>query len=218
MSKIKACLFDLDGVIVDTAKYHYTAWRDLAQSLGIEFTEEQNEQLKGVGRMESLDYILSLGEVVLEAKKKQELAANKNDAYIKLITDLGQTEILPGVLSFLLSLQKENIRIALGSSSRNGGVILRKLKIDHLFEAIIDGTKTTRTKPDPQVFDMGADALGLQADECLVFEDAIKGIEAARVGGFHVIGVGKDQGLNIADHLIEGFDGFTVEQLKQLYK
>lgn len=217
MSKIKACLFDLDGVIVDSAKHHFTAWRDLALSLGIEFTEEHNEQLKGVGRMESLEYILSLGDVSLDDKKKQELAAKKNDAYIELIKELDQSEILPGVLSFLHSLQKEDIQIALGSSSKNGGIILRKLQIDHLFESIIDGTKTTRTKPDPQVFEMGADALGLKPNECLVFEDAIKGIEAARAGGFHVIGVGKDEGLTVADYVIESFENFNLDKLKKLY-
>ena len=217
MSKIKACLFDLDGVIVDSAKHHFTAWRDLALSLGIDFKKEHNDQLKGVGRMESLDFILSLGDINLDYEKKQELAANKNEAYIELIQDLDQSEILPGVLPFLQSLQKEGIRIALGSSSRNGGIILRKLEIEHFFESIIDGTKTTRTKPDPQVFEMGAEALGVKPNECLVFEDAIKGIEAARAGGFNVIGVGKDEELSIADYVIESFEKISVDKLKKLY-
>jgi beta-phosphoglucomutase len=214
----KACIFDLDGVIVDSAKYHFKAWKKMAKSLGIDFDESHNEQLKGVARMESLEYILSLGNVVKSDKEKENLAYNKNEMYLMLIEGLSDDDILPGVRNFLNELQDKKWQIALGSSSKNAVKILENLNLIDYFEVIIDGTKTTRSKPDPQVFEMGAEALGLEPKEIIVFEDAQKGIEAAKRGGFHAIGVGEWSSLLHADYVIPGFKDFGVEDiLERIY-
>jgi len=217
LSVIDACIFDLDGVIVDSAKFHFLAWKEMAASQGIDFTPEDNEQLKGVGRMESLEFILNLGKKELSAKEKELLAVKKNEKYLALITGLDQGQMLPGVLTFLDSLQANKIQFALGSSSRNARFILEKLGIIDLFEAIIDGTNTTRSKPDPQVFQLGAEALGVDPNRTIVFEDALKGIEAAKKGGFKCIGIGNWETLVSADYVIEGFQNFTVNDLERIY-
>jgi len=213
---IRACIFDLDGVIVDTAKYHFIAWQKLAHSLGISFTEEENENLKGVSRMESLDYILNLGNVKLSDKEKEKLAYNKNEHYKSLIADMDETEILTGVVPFLDELKEKSIKIGLGSSSKNAGPILRSLNLISYFDVLIDGTKTTKSKPDPQVFNMGAAALGIDPSRIIVFEDAISGVAAANEGGFISIGVGDPDVLHTADYVIPNFTNFTLEKLQAL--
>lgn len=210
---IRACIFDLDGVIVDTAKFHFIAWKEMANSVGVEFTEEDNEQLKGVGRMESLDFILKLGDIKKSERERQKLAFVKNEQYKKLIANIGRDEILPGVLNFLENLKQEHIKIALGSSSKNARTILQALKIETYFNVIVDGTNTTRSKPDPQVFNLGAEALQVLPNETVVFEDAVKGVEAAKLGGFYAIGVGEKDVLANADAVISGFDGLSFDQL-----
>ena len=198
---IKACIFDLDGVIVDTAKYHFTAWKRLANSLGFDFTEEENEKLKGVSRMESLELILGWGGVTLEEERKLELAAQKNEWYGAYIDKMGQEEILDGVLDFLEQLKARSIKIALGSASKNAGRIMDKIGLTASFDAIIDGNVTIKGKPDPEVFLRGAEAMGVQPAECIVFEDAAKGIAAALAGGFHAVGIGDPISLGAA-HLV----------------
>jgi len=214
---IKACIFDLDGVIVDTAKYHFKAWREMASAIGIDFTEIDNEELKGVGRMESLDFILSLGNVEKPMHEKQKLAYAKNQQYKSLISNISKDEILPGVLKFLDLLKQNNIKIALGSSSKNAQTILVTLNIDHYFDVIIDGTNTTKSKPDPQVFNLGADALGIPAENIVVFEDAVKGVEAALSGNFLTIGVGEKDILKKAHFVIPGFEYFTIDTLRNMF-
>lgn len=194
--KIKGIIFDLDGVIVDTAKYHYIAWKNLASDLGIEFTEKENEHLKGVSRIESLEYILNLGNIQMDAEQKQKLAARKNSEYLELIKNLDQDEMLPGVMDWLTSCKERNIRIALGSASKNAKGILEALDLTGWFDAIIDGTSTNKAKPDPEVFLMAADNLALKPDQCVVIEDSLKGLEAAERGGFHSIGIGDPKILN----------------------
>lgn len=214
---LKACIFDLDGVIVDTARYHYASWRDLANGLGIEFTSEENENLKGVSRMESLDYILNLGGIALDHKTKEKLAFGKNEQYKLLIQGMDESEILEGVVSLLDELKENGIKIGLGSSSKNAGPILQKLNLTSYFDVIIDGTKTTRSKPDPQVFEMGAEALQISSKQIVVFEDALNGIAAAKAGDFNTIGVGDKNVLGTADFVIPNFTNFSLEKLKGLY-
>ena len=213
---IKACIFDLDGVIVDTAKFHFLAWQELAHSLGVEFTEEHNENLKGVGRMESLEYILELGSVVMDQESKLSLANSKNEQYKKLILDISPEDILPGVKEFIEELREAGLKIALGSSSKNARPVLDYLQLKQFFDVIIDGTDISRSKPDPQVFEMGAEALNIAASEIVVFEDAQAGIDAARAGGFRCIGIGRSEDLSNADHVMEGFSGFSIDRLSNL--
>jgi beta-phosphoglucomutase len=216
MTDIKACIFDLDGVIVDTARYHYQAWRRLANSLGFDFTEADNEHLKGVSRAESLRIILSLGGVSLPEAEQEALAAKKNDWYVALISQVGAEELLPGARAFLEALRAAGYKIALGSASKNARTILERTGILPLFDAVIDGNHTTKGKPDPQVFLMGAEALGLPPEACVVFEDAQKGIEAARNGGFPCVGIGDPGTLAQADRVLPGLHAMRVEDLPAL--
>ena len=198
---IKACIFDLDGVIVDTAKYHYIAWKRLANSLGFDFNEADNEKLKGVSRIESLNLILTWGGISLSEEEKKDLATKKNEWYGEFIDKMGEEEILEGVTDFIEQLKTRSIKIALGSASKNAGRILDKIGLTASFEAIIDGNVTIKGKPDPEVFLRGADALGVQASECIVFEDAAKGIKAALDGGFYAVGIGQEEALGAA-HIV----------------
>ena len=215
--KIKACLFDLDGVVVDTARYHYIAWKKIAADLGFDFSEHDNERLKGVSRMESLDILLELGKINIGQRAKEELASIKNDLYISYIQKMTPDEILPGVIRFLDELHNGGILIALGSASKNAMSILDKIKIANKFDAVIDGNKVSKAKPDPEVFIKGAIELGIKPQDCLVFEDAQAGIDAARNGGMHVIGIGQPENLKNADFVIPGFETLNLDQLKLWY-
>ncbi len=215
--KIKACLFDLDGVVVDTARYHYIAWNKIAEELGFHFSEQDNERLKGVSRMESLDILLDLGGINIDSAQKTELAEKKNNLYVSYITQMTPDEILPGVIRFLDELHKNNLLIALGSASKNAMFILDKIGLAQKFDAVIDGTKVFRAKPDPEVFLKGASELGVSPVNCLVFEDAQAGIDAARNGGMSVIGIGKGENLKNADFVIPGFANMNIDQLRSWY-
>jgi len=214
MAEIKACIFDLDGVIVDTAKYHYQSWRRLANELGFDFTEAQNEQLKGVSRMDSLAIILGIGDKTLTEEEKQHFAAKKNDWYVAFVDEMGKEELLPGTVEFLEELKAAKIKIALGSASKNAMKILDRVDITHYFDAVIDGTKTTKGKPDPQVFEMGAASLRVSAQHCVVFEDALKGVEAAKNGNMYCVGVGEEDVLHQADFVIKSLAEVSLNRLK----
>lgn len=213
MTQIKACLFDLDGVIVDTAVYHFQAWRRLANELGFDFTEHQNEQLKGISRMESLDLILSWGKVTLTEDEKQLWATRKNEWYLELVKLMTPNEVLSGVPAFLDALRANGIKVALGSASKNSRLILERIQMLSYFDAIIDGNDITKGKPDPQVFLLGAEATNALPSECIVFEDAVAGIQAAKAGGMKAIGVGAVENLPEADFVIATFDEMTIERL-----
>ncbi len=213
MTKIKACLFDLDGVIVDTAVYHFQAWRRLANQLGFDFTEHQNEQLKGISRMESLDLILSWGNVTLSQEEKNHWAKLKNDWYLELVKVMTPSEILPGVEDFLKTLKQNGIKIALGSASKNSQLILERIDMLHYFDAIIDGNVITMGKPHPQVFLLGAEAVNCQPAECTVFEDAVAGVQSGKAAGMRVVGVGEQNILHEADYVIKGFKEMTLDKL-----
>ncbi len=212
---IKACIFDMDGVIVDTAKYHFKAWERLADTLGIPFTEEQNEQLKGVSRVDSLERILGWGNLQLNNNKKIELMDLKNKWYLDFVAEVSPQEMLPGAHDFLLLLKENGIKIALGSSSRNSILILEKLGIIELFDSIIDGTKIHFSKPHPEVFLKGAADLNVLPSEVVVFEDAISGVEAAKAGGFHCIGIGDASVRKQADMIINSLAEVNLDTLKK---
>jgi len=212
-SGIKACLFDLDGVIVDTAKYHFKAWRKMANALGFDFSEKENEQLKGVSRMDSINLILNWGGISLTEADKLKWASQKNDWYLEFLQKMDEKEILPGALAFIQDIQKKGIRIALGSSSKNAVLALSKVEMLPYFEAIIDGTKTTRSKPDPQVFQMGAAALDCKPSECIVFEDAESGVAAALAGGFYAVGMGSPINLGAAHLVLSSLENITIEDI-----
>ena len=216
MSKIKACIFDLDGVIVDTAVYHYKAWKRLANELSFDFTEEANEKLKGISRKESLDLILGWGGVDKTEAERAELATSKNEWYVEMISQMTPAEILPGTLEFLQALKTAGYKIALGSASKNAGFILEKVGLTSYFDAIVDGNLVTASKPDPQVFLKGAELLGIEPAACVVFEDAIAGIEAAKAGGMKVIGIGEPETLKGADLVIPGLHEMNIEKLKDI--
>jgi beta-phosphoglucomutase len=209
MNKIKACIFDLDGVIVDTAKYHFKAWKKLANELGFDFSEDDNEKLKGVSRMESLDLILDWGGKEVSDEEKLVLADKKNEWYLEYIQYMSPEEVLPGVVKFMDSLKKKHVKIVLGSASKNSVLILDQVKLTHYF----DGTKTTRSKPDPEVFLMGALASDTTPKHCIVFEDAAKGVDAALAGGFHAVGVGNPDVLDHAHIIIPSFEYIDYEEI-----
>lgn len=213
---IKACIFDLDGVIVDSAKYHYQAWKRLAKEFDYDLTEQENEKLKGVSRMASLEYILDAAGIQKSEPEQQALASKKNDWYRTLIQQMDASEILPNVTSFLDELKANNIKIAIGSASKNARYILEKIGLIQIFDSIVDGTNIIRSKPDPQTFLLGAAALDVKPYEAVVFEDAFKGIEAANNGGFISIGVGNKEVLHNADHVISSIEEIDFESLKRI--
>ncbi len=204
---IKACLFDLDGVIVDTAKYHYLAWKRLCNSLGFDLTEAENEHLKGISRAKSLDILLEKDGVTLSDAEKVHWMKVKNDWYLELVEEMTAEEILPGVRPFFESIRGAGLLIALGSASKNSRLILEKINMMPYFDAIIDGTLVTLGKPHPETFLLGAKALGVLPSECIVFEDSLAGVEAARAGNMRSVGVGDPAILTDADFVISTFEG-----------
>ncbi len=213
--KIKACIFDLDGVIVDTAKYHYLAWKALADKLGFEFTKEHNERLKGVSRMDSLEILLEIGGVSLSQEEKEKYAAEKNTLYVSFIEQMKPDEILPDVRLFLQELKREGVKISLGSASKNALMILEKLDLVPLFDAIVDGRHISKAKPNPEVFLRGAQELGEEPANCVVFEDAVAGVQAAKNAGMACVGIGDPKTLCKADIVIPGFVDFSFEKLEK---
>lgn len=216
MAKIKACIFDLDGVIVDTAVYHYQAWRRLANQLGFDFTEDQNEELKGISRIDSLKIILNWGKVTKSDDELQELATLKNTWYVEMISTMTPTEILPGAKEFLELVKDNNYLTALGSASKNSEMILKQIGLTQYFDALVDGNKVTKSKPDPEVFLVGAQELNVAPQHCVVFEDAIAGVQAAKAGQMKAVGIGKAEVLSAADLVIAGLFEMTLEKLETL--
>lgn len=209
---MKAFLFDLDGVLVSTEHNHFLAWQRCAHSLGIAFTEKENELLKGVSRVDSLKKILELGAKTISTEEFEDLLISKNDFYLESIQDLNQSDLLPGVLDLLKSAKTKGIHLGVGSSSKNANFILDKLQIRSYFEVVIDGNGVKDPKPHPEVFLNGASALGLDPSVCMVFEDAASGIAAAKAGGFTAVGVGNPHIANMADIYLNDLTEFRVEQ------
>ena len=211
--RLEACIFDLDGVIVDTAKYHFLSWHALAKTFNYEFQLKDNEGLKGVSRMQSLETILALAGIEKNLEERQHLCTLKNSNYLKYIEDMSPDEILPGVIELIKSLRQVGVKIGLGSASKNATFILSKLDILSLFDAIVDGNQVIKGKPEPEVFQKAADLLSVRSKGCVVFEDAAKGIDAAKAAGMFAIGVGEIVNLPHADVVIPDFKQFTISHL-----
>ena len=213
---IEACIFDLDGVIVDTAVYHYRAWKRLANELGFDFTEAQNERLKGISRVRSLQLILEWGGMEKTSEEQQALATRKNEWYVDMINHMTPQEILPGAHLFLREARAAGLKTGLGSASKNAYTILERTGLLPLFDVIVDGNAVTASKPDPEVFLQCAKSLGMIPAHCVVFEDAVAGIAAAKAAGMKVIGIGEASILTEADEVIPGLYEMNIEKLFQL--
>lgn len=218
MYKSKGIIFDLDGVIVDTAKFHYLAWRKLANDLGFDISEDQNEQLKGVSRVRSLEKILGWGNVSLSQDNFMEQMAIKNDNYLTYISTMTPKDILPGVQEVLDFFLENNIPIALGSASKNARSILEKTGLYQKFTAVVDGNDVEKAKPDPEVFLIAAAKLNIEPSNCIVFEDAQAGIQAANSAGMISIGIGDEDNLKEADYVFADFTQIELNFLEQLLK
>ena len=215
MSK-KAFIFDLDGVIVDTAKYHFLAWRKLANSIGFDFTELQNEQLKGVSRVKSLEKILAWGNKTISEDEFTVLMAEKNEDYLSYIDKMDAQELLPDVTKILDYLIAANQYIGLGSASKNARMILEKVNILEKFDVLVDGNDVTKGKPDPEVFLKAAQQFNVTPENCIVFEDAVAGIQAANTAGMISIGIGDKKNLHEAEYVFADFTEISEEFLNEL--
>lgn len=212
----KCFIFDLDGVIVDTAKYHYLAWQKIAQQLGIEFTPEHNEELKGVSRVRSLDIILKLGNIEATQEEKNVWLVQKNEDYLSYLVTMDENEILPGVLPVLIYLKENNQKIVLGSASKNAKPILEKAKIIDYFDAIVDGNDVTNAKPDPEVFLQGAKKVNFSNEKCIVFEDSVAGVQAANIAGMTSVGIGEESILYEAQFVFPDFTHIDLNFIQNL--
>lgn len=210
---IKACIFDLDGVIVDTAHYHYLAWKQLANELGFNLTLEDNERLKGVSRMQSLDIVLEIGGIEMADDEKLKLADAKNARFVEYVERMRPDEIFQGVPHLIQLLKENNIKIALASSSKNAVTVIKLLEIGNAFDAVVDGTMIVHTKPDPEIFLKAAAMINEPPANCLVFEDAEAGVEAAIAAGMKCIGIGSPAQLGKANKVFAKTSDFTLAML-----
>jgi beta-phosphoglucomutase len=218
-SSIKAVIFDLDGVLVDTARYHDQAWEELATGFGYALTEADRHALKGRSRADSLEYILEQAgwEDADPAQKSRWLQA-KNARYLELVEGLTPQDAAEGAQDLLVQLREAGIKLALGSASQNATKVLSKIGMEGAFDSVVDGTRTTRSKPDPQVFEMAASDLGLDPKDCLVIEDAPAGIEAALAGGFRTIGLGDPVVLVQAHRVVASLKELSLDQGHVLFE
>lgn len=213
---IKAALFDLDGVLVSTDRFHYQAWKIIADEEGIYFDSEINHQLRGVARMQSLEIILKAAQREYSQQEKEALCERKNAFYVELIDTLSPADWLAGSTRLLNDLRSKGVKLALCSSSKNARTILEKIQANDLFEAIVDGYDITRTKPDPEIFLLAAERLGVEPIECVVFEDAESGIEAAKRAAMRCVGIGNPNRLSQADITVDNLSALTAEQILRL--
>jgi beta-phosphoglucomutase len=216
MKKSKGFIFDLDGVIVDTAKYHFLAWKKIANELGIDFTLEHNELLKGVSRVRSLDIILDLGNVEVSEEDKNKWLIQKNEDYLSYLVDMNESEILPGVMDVLNFLKNNNQLIALGSASKNARPILEKTGTLNYFDAIVDGNDVVNAKPDPEVFLQAARLLNVANEDSIVFEDSVAGVQAANTAHMISVGIGEEVTLHEAQHIFKDFTTIDSNFLESL--
>lgn len=214
--KTKAFIFDLDGVIVDTAKYHYLAWQKIANQLGIEFTPEHNEELKGVSRVRSLDLILELGKIEASQENKDKWLVQKNEDYLSYLVDMDESEILQGVVPILHYLKEKKQLIALGSASKNARPILEKTGIIKYFDAIVDGNDVSNAKPDPEVFLRAAQLLDTTPENAIVFEDSVAGIQAANRAHMTSVGIGEAKILHEAAYIFPDFTHIETNFIETL--
>ncbi|MGD9909010.1 MAG: beta-phosphoglucomutase [Candidatus Izemoplasmatales bacterium] len=210
--KYRGVIFDLDGVIVSTDLFHYQAWSKLAEREGIFFNREINHRLRGVSRKESLEIILEQSKKTYSEDEKEEMMTFKNDIYKESLSALSEKDILPGILDFLDYLEEKGIKKAIGSSSKNTRAILNYIGLTFRFDAIVDGTMITNSKPDPEVFTKAGIALNVIPRECLVIEDAVAGIEAAKRAQMSAVAVSDALKCKIADYYVT-----DLNELKQLF-
>lgn len=215
---MKAVIFDLDGVITDTAEYHYLAWKSLADELNLPFDKEFNEKLKGVSRMESLELILSLGDMAYSDEEKKALAEKKNDLYKEMIAKVTPADLLPGIESLLKELQEAGIGTALASASKNAPFILDRLGVTHYFNHVVDVNLIKQGKPDPEIFLTGAAKLGVLPEDCVGIEDAEAGIESILSAGMYAVGVGTPAQMQKADLIVSSTAELSLSLLKENFK
>lgn len=214
--KKKGFIFDLDGVIVDTAEYHYRAWKKLANTLGFDISEARNEQLKGVSRIRSLQQILEWGNIRYTEAEFQRYLNSKNEDYLSYIAKMTANDILPGVSEIIDHLLSKKQPVAVGSASKNAGFILEKIGIKQLFTAIVDGNEVSKAKPDPEVFLSAAGKMKVAPGNCIVFEDAIAGIEAAKKARMIAVGIGDKNILHHADYVFKDFTEMKIDFIDTL--
>ncbi len=212
----KVVIFDLDGVIVDTAKYHYLAWKNVAKQLGFDFTHKQNETLKGVSRVKSLDKLIEIANVEITNEEKQRLLVQKNEEYLHFVKEMNADEILPQIANVLDFLDANHIKYALGSASKNAPLILKKIGLFHRFTAIVDGNEVEKGKPNPEVFLKAAKKLNAKPSHCIVIEDAFAGVEAANSANMLSIGIGNQNDLFQADIILKDTSKLTEKLLKHI--
>jgi beta-phosphoglucomutase len=212
LNNFLAVIFDLDGVLTDTARYHYLAWKQLADELGIEFNETINERLKGIDRMGSLEIILEKSPKAYSLEEKLAMAAQKNLHYVEMVKTMTPTDTLPGALALLKKLKSKNIKVGLASVSKNAPLVVERLGISAFFDAIADAQRVKRGKPDPEIFLMVAEALGTEPKYCIGFEDAVAGVQAIKRAGMFAIGIGDPDILMEADEVIPDLTAFKIER------
>ena len=214
----KAVLFDLDGVITDTAEYHYLAWKALAEELGIEGVNRSfNEQLKGVSRDDSLQKILDLGQLTVSSEEFAELADRKNRNYVDMIQKVSPRDIYPGILELLRALREKGIKIALASASKNGPFLLKQMDIEDYFDAVADPAKIAVSKPAPDIFLAAAEQVGVPISACIGIEDAQAGIQAIQAAGALPVGVGKAEDLGASIDLVPDTSHLTLPYLEEVW-
>ena len=216
MKNVKAFIFDLDGVIVDTAKYHYLAWKKIANELGIDFTHEHNELLKGVSRVRSLDIILELGNIEATQENKDKWLVQKNEDYLSYLVNMDESEILPGVMPILKFLKENKQGIALGSASKNAKPILEKTGIMDYFDVVVDGNDVSNAKPDPEVFLQAAKLLNASNENSIVFEDSVAGVQAANIANMTSVGIGDKEVLSEAQYIFSDFTQIDTSFIEAL--
>lgn len=212
---IEAVIFDLDGVITDTAEYHYLAWKQLGEELDIPFDREFNETLKGVSRTDSLERILTLGgkQDAFTAQEKEALATKKNDHYVTLIQHISEQDLLPGIIAFLDEIRATGLKIGMASASKNALTVVEALGVRHYFDDIVDAATVAQSKPHPEVFLRAAEALGVAPERCIGVEDAAAGITAIHAAGMYAVGVGSETTLHEADYRVDSTDLLSLEQI-----
>ncbi|MEZ4811437.1 MAG: beta-phosphoglucomutase [Allomuricauda sp.] len=214
---IKGFIFDLDGVITDTAELHYEAWKKLADEMGWEFDRELNEKLRGISRLDSIKVIMDHNNVTLDGETVNKLANKKNDIYVNSLEEITPDDYLPGARELLTHLRTEGFNVALGSASKNAVKVLQQLNAMMYFDVIGDGASVNKSKPAPDIFLYGSEKMKLQPEECIVFEDAEKGIDAAKAGGFHSVGIGPKERVGHADLRFDSMADATLFEIKSFF-
>lgn len=217
--KLKAVIFDLDGVITDTAEYHYHAWKALGEEVGVPFTREFNEELKGISRMESLDKILAFGNKLNDftQEEKEMMAARKNEHYVRLIEGITPNDILPGIIDLIHTIKSKGLKLGLASVSKNAFSVMGKLELTDQFDVIVDAAKVQKGKPNPEIFLTAAEMLGVEASDCLGIEDAAAGVDSIKGAGMFAVGIGNEETLKNADLIYNSTSEVSFDEITKAY-